>query len=294
MKSNKNSLLIGYSCLIITSILFSSFEVVSKTLIHKIHPMQMTFLRFFIGGIVLLPFAVFSKSKKSLNLNILMKISALGILNILISMTLLQLTVKHATATIAATLISSTPIFVAFFSIFIFKEKLTAKTILFLMLSFFGVSLISLSKLGNGISLLGIILGILSAITFAFFTIFSKFIIHEIGSLKFTAYNSFIGAICYIPILLHQNKPIFHFPIEYLWQVLFLGVFVSGIAYITFMKAIEILNPGKGSYVFFLKPIIASILAVLFLNEYIHPLQILGILFIILSIYNLTIRPKIK
>ena len=179
-----------------------------------------------------------------------------------------------------------------FFSIFIFKEKCSYKKIFFLIISLLGVSLISVSKLGNEVSLIGIFYGILAAITFAFFTIFSKFIVHEIGSLKFTAYNSLGGALCYIPILLHQNKPIFQFPIEFIWQVLFLGIFVSGIAYITFMKTIEILNPGKGSYVFFLKPIIAGSLAIIFLKEQLHYLQILGIIFIILGIYQLTIKSK--
>ena len=115
MKIKGNSILVGYIFLIVTSLLFSSFEVVSKTLIHIISPMQMTFLRFFIGGIFLLPITFFSKKKTKLNLNTWIKIFSLGILNILISMTFLQLTVKHTTATVAAALISSTPLFVTFF-----------------------------------------------------------------------------------------------------------------------------------------------------------------------------------
>ena len=54
----------GYILLGITIFLFSTLEVVTSTLKGVIDPLQLTFLRFFIGGITLLPFVLRTKDNK--------------------------------------------------------------------------------------------------------------------------------------------------------------------------------------------------------------------------------------
>ena len=48
----------AYLCVIITALLFGTMEVSCKIGGSDLDPFQLTFLRFFIGGLVLLPFAV--------------------------------------------------------------------------------------------------------------------------------------------------------------------------------------------------------------------------------------------
>lgn len=48
----------GYILLGITILIFSTLEVVTSTLKGIINPLQLTFIRFFIGGITLLPFVI--------------------------------------------------------------------------------------------------------------------------------------------------------------------------------------------------------------------------------------------
>ena len=55
----------GYICIVLTALIFSTMEVVLKTVAGVFSPLQITALRFLIGGLCLVPFAVRSlKSKK--------------------------------------------------------------------------------------------------------------------------------------------------------------------------------------------------------------------------------------
>ena len=82
----------GYVLLGITILFFSTLEVVTSTLKGIINPLQLTFLRFLIGGVVLLPIVI--KRKEKMQAKDLLFFLGLGILNILISMGSLQLAIS--------------------------------------------------------------------------------------------------------------------------------------------------------------------------------------------------------
>ncbi|HYE12543.1 MAG TPA: DMT family transporter, partial [Patescibacteria group bacterium] len=67
-------------------------------------------------------------------------------------------------------------------------------------------------------------------------------------------------------------------------KVAYLGIFLSGIAYITYMEALKLLSASKGSMVFFLKPVLASTLAVVFLRESLSIKTVAGMLLVLTGI----------
>ncbi|MFA1718368.1 EamA family transporter [Clostridioides difficile] len=58
----------GYVYIILTTLFFSSMEISLKTVTNDFNPLQITLSRFFVGGLVLLPFAV--KRLRALSLSI--------------------------------------------------------------------------------------------------------------------------------------------------------------------------------------------------------------------------------
>ena len=65
----------GYIYILITAFAFSTMEIVGKMISNQLNPLQMTFLRFFIGGLILLPFALSTQlNSTQLNLTQLMKL----------------------------------------------------------------------------------------------------------------------------------------------------------------------------------------------------------------------------
>ena len=112
----------GYLFILVTVVFFSTYEVVSKTIIGKVDPFQINFLRFFIGGSLLFLFLLIKRDVK-IDRKSLMIVSAAGILNVVFSMNLLQLSlnVAYAKAAVVAVIFSSNPIFVSIFPCYLTK-----------------------------------------------------------------------------------------------------------------------------------------------------------------------------
>ena len=273
----------GYVLLGITILIFSTLEVVTSTLKGLINPLQLTFLRFLIGGTVLLPLVV--KKREKLYAKDLLFFLLLGILNILISMGSLQLSVNTGKASTAAILISSNPIFVMLFSSIFLKEKVTFDRVACILLGIAGITLIIYKGNVGGDTAVSLGLGIVASLTFGLYTVLGKLKSEGISSITMISLSSIFGSLLYIPILLWNGIPLFRIPQGTFLKILYLGVFLSGVAYITYMEALKILTASKGAMVFFLKPVIASMLAVAFLGESLSFKTVAGTLLVLAGVF---------
>ncbi|OGO76871.1 MAG: hypothetical protein A2Y23_07765 [Clostridiales bacterium GWB2_37_7] len=272
----------GYILLAITILIFSTLEVVTSTLKGIINPLQLTFLRFFIGGFTLLPFVI--AKKEELQRKDWLFFLGLGVLNIFISMGALQLSISLGKASTAAILISSNPIFVMIFSALILKEKVTFDKIACIGFGVLGISLIIYKGNSGGDTVVSLLLALLASLTFGLYTVLGKLKSEGISSITMISLSSILGSFFYLPVLIYFKIPLFYIPLDAIIKVLYLGVFLSGIAYITYMEALKVLTASKGAMVFFLKPVIASTLAVIFLNEVLSIKTIIGMLLVLIGI----------
>ena len=272
----------GYIYLAVTILIFSTLEVVSSALKGVMDPLHLTFLRFLIGGLVLLPILIFKREK--VKTKDLLFFWGLGILNILISMGSLQLAVSYGKASTAAILVSSNPVFVALFSMIILKEKITKNRVMCILLGIIGIFLIIYKGNSGGDTLLGIAFAVVASMTFGLYTVLARFKAENISSISMICISALLGSISYIPVLLLRGVNPFHIPHGTLLRVLYLGIVLSGIAYITYMEALKILTASKGSMVFFLKPVIASILAIMILGEKVEAKTIVGAALVLLGL----------
>ncbi len=283
MKQNK----FGYIYLAITILLFSTYEVVSKTIVGSINPFQINFIRFLIGGLVLFVILLFKKDLK-IGRNDFFTVVFIGILNVVISMNLLQLSlyVPGAMASAVAVIFSSNPIFVMIFSAIIDKEKIKPYKIIGMILGMLGIFIVFADKLKIGLSgFESLLLVLASAIIFGLYTVLGKRTSVKIGSLKMNSYSSIAGSLVLLPFMLIMGMPVLNFNYSAIPEVLYLSVAVTGIAYFTYFKGLSIIGASKGSLVFFLKPVLASIIAVIFIGEKLTVYLFLGILMIMAGIY---------
>ncbi len=271
----------GYLLLAFTILCFSTMEVVSAPWKGRIDPLGITFLRFFMGGMFLLPFVLYRKEK--LTPKDLLFFLGLGVLNVFVSMSCLQMSVFFGKASTTAMLISSNPIFVMLFSVFILKEKLTRKRLAAVLFGLTGLAVISSRFGAGGDSFAGIGFGLLASMTFGLYTVLGKLKSESVSALSMTAFSSLFGCLFYLPVFIGQRMNPFAVPVESLPTLLYMGIVLSGLAYITYVEALKILGAGKGSVTFFLKPAIASFLAVVFLGEQLTKSAVLGSSIIVLG-----------
>ena len=269
MQKTENSSKTGYLCLLNTVILFSTYEVVSKTLVGVVDPFVINIVRFFIGGFILFLFLLVKRDLHISGKNLLYSVGV-GIINVTISMSLLQLSLNQpgAQASIIAVIFSCNPIFVSVFSAILDKERFGVEKILGLIAGMLGIYVIFSNKIGaGGFEFKGPLLALLAAVSFGLYTILGRRVSVKIGSLKMNAYSFLGGSLIMVPMLFFFELPEMNFDILTITKIGYLAVFVTGFAYFTYFIGLSLAGASKGSLVFFLKPVFASLFAIVLLGE---------------------------
>jgi drug/metabolite transporter (DMT)-like permease len=200
-------------------------------------------------------------------------------------MTLLQLSVKTGNASSAAVLISTNPIFTALFARFIAGENLSKRKLTGIVLGFAGILTFSFGML-EGDTLIGIVFGLSSAITFALYSVLMKKPVKKYGSLRCTAYSGLFPSLIYgVVLTVSGNLNMPSLDVQGWLIVLYLGIFVTGIAYFTMLESIKRIGASNTMRLFYVKPVIAAFLAVLFLGETFGLVKIAGMVIIIFSLF---------
>jgi drug/metabolite transporter (DMT)-like permease len=278
----------GLLLLLVPILCFSTYEVVSKMTNNLMPPMQINFLRFLIGGLILLPLAIADLRAREITLSQKdwLLLLFLGILNVTISMNLVQYGIQMTKASLAAMIFSSNPLFVSLFAAFILGEKFSIKKISGLVGGLVGVfiALLNGRASNQGEFYLGALLLLLGAISFAIFTVLTKKIIFRLGNLATNAFSFLLGCLAIVPILAANHQAILTFDLRVLPQILYLSIIVTGVGYLCYFKALSMLDTSLGSMTFFVKPILASVFAAFFLHEAITFNLMIGIAIVILSV----------
>jgi drug/metabolite transporter (DMT)-like permease len=89
-----------------------------------------------------------------------------------------------------------------------------------------------------------------------------------------------------IPILLVMNRPIIAgVTADNIWMVLYTGIMITGLGYLFYFLAMEVSDAATASIVFFVKPALAPIIAVIALGEVVGINGLIGILLIFIGSY---------
>ncbi len=243
---------------LVTAILFVTLEPVSKLIAGDVSPYAITFWRFLIGALMLLPPAMMKVKKEGLNITgkDILLFALLGVLLICVSMLSLQIAVKIADApSLIAIIFSSNSIFTIAFACLLLKEKLTVSKSLALAFGVLGV--LFCADFSSGTNLSSVSLAILAALSFSLYTALSKKYTHKFSGLIQSGYAFFIGAIVLLIILLIIGEDILPaFDVKSVSIMLYLGIFITGIGYLAYFKAMEHGGTMMASLAFFIKPIL--------------------------------------
>lgn len=278
----------AYYFVILTAILFGSMEVACKIAGNELDPFQLTFLRFAIGGLLLLPFAIMELKKNNIRLNgkDFIRLLGVGTLGIPISMVFFQLGIINANAATASVLISINPLFTMICAHFFTEEKLKKHKLI--VLGFGLIGLIFMIKPWNiqaGNTVIGIVYLLLAAIFFGAYTVAGKVSVQKMGIMAQTSISFLLGSLVLLVIILITGKPVLAGVGDNLAVTLYTGIFVTGLGYFTYFMSMKLADASTGALAFFLKPAIAPAMAVIFLHETILWNTYVGIGFVLLASY---------
>lgn len=285
--------------IMISALLFSTMEVALKIAGSDLDAFQLTFLRFIIGGLFLLPFAWVRIKKKNIVIrrNDYLYMLLLGIICIPFSMVFFQLGVENSNASTAAVIFCINPMFTIFFAHFVTEEKLSRNKIISIAIGIVGiVFMVGPWNIQVGDSFLGASYSILAAVLFGLYSALGRRSVHRLGGLPQTAISFLLGSVAMVPLMFLLNKPIISgIAWENLPVLFYVGIMVTGLGYLCYFMAMEYGDAATASIVFFIKPGLAPIIAVLILREVINLNGFLGIILVFAGSYiNLREQKAIK
>ena len=208
----------------------------------------------------------------------------MGLLVALLSLTLFQ-SYNYMEAGIASTLLFIYPILVALIMSFVFKEKLTMQTILCILLALAGIGLLYKGGDGTTLSLTGIALVIISALSYAIYIVsVNQSTLKNVATLKLTFYILLFGLTLFL-VRIDFGKSLHIVNTWYLWgNLIALAIFPTAISFLCTTQAIQYIGSTPTAILGALEPLTAVFFGVTIFGESLTPRLSCGIVMIILAV----------
>lgn len=277
----------GYLYIVLTAFLFSTMEIALKITVGQFNPIQLTFLRFLIGSVILFPLAVRGLSLRKCRLQRadFGFFALAGWICVVVSMVLYQMAIVYTKASIVAVLFSCNPVFVVVFAYFFLHEPIRRYTVISIGLSILGILWI-IDPMNFSGSPAGIGLALFSALTFGLYGVMGRKRSQRYGGFALTCFSFLFGCLELL-LLIYTTRidaaaafltrnglqvfaeiPLFQgITLQSLPSLVYIGVFVTGLGYTFYFLGMEETSAATVSLVFFIKPMLAPLLALLVLHE---------------------------
>ena len=235
-----------------------------------------------------------------------LRLIALSLMGVSLGYLLFHWSLDFATVPQVATMVTTIPIFVGLANLWLNKQPFSGAKIISGACAMIGVALLLtdgyLARLaGSGESFVGVIMAMSCAAVVAAYTVMVRPIIGRYGALRITAITMFTGAvglwivvglfweIWVNPATIFGRAPV---QIASLLTLAFWNTTITQFLWIGGLAAVPDIT--RGSYLFFLKPVIAACLAVVFLSQALTTWQILAMTVICASVAVEASRGKIR
>ena len=230
----------------------------------------------------------------------------LSFLGVTIGYLLFHWSLDYATVPQVATVVTTIPICVGLVNLWINKQPFTGAKLISGICATVGVALLItdgyLAKLGGAAeNLIGILMVIGCVVVIAAYAVLVRPIIAKYGALRITAITMFLGAVgLWVVVGLFWNirvnpATLFDRPPGQIAALLTIALYNTTITQFLWIGGLAAVpDITRGSYLFFLKPVIAAFLAIVFLGQHLTGWQIVAILVICSSVAVEALLARLK
>jgi len=278
---------IGYILIAIAAVTYSTTEIAIGSLNGVFAPMQLTVERVLGGALALLPFTVLGlrKSKVHLTRGDAVYFALLGFLTVALHMTFLQLAIMNASASAVAAIYSGNAIFAAVAAYFILREPLRRRNIAALALELIGI-LILVDPFHPQMSMTGFVHTMLATVLFGIYGVLSKLRVAKFGSIATSCFALIFGGVELLTVLLlgklapvaafyeriglsiYADVPFFTgFTLRSTLIFAYICIVVTGLGFLLMTRAVEYTSATEASFIYFAKPVIATVFAAVLLGD---------------------------
>lgn len=178
------------------------------------------------------------------------------------------------------------PILVGIFAWLLLGESMTLIKIVGLILGFIGIISVSAEGFSGEVSIFGVVLGLLSALSWALGAIYVKKNANQVDSLWMVAFQCLIGgSLLSILSFSTENWTSITWNSTYILGLAFGSILGIAVSWILYMKVVKMAEASVVATYTFLVPTIAVIIGTIFLGEPFTINLLVGIILIVVSIY---------
>lgn len=274
--------------LIIANIIWGAASPIFKWSMQEIPPYTLGTLRFLLAALIILPFVYKKIAIKKADFPKMLALAAIGItLHIAVFFLGLQMTSSINVPILSAL----SPVLLIIGSVWYLHEKLKKKIIIGTLISLVGIAIIVIQPIlmtGPDGSIPGNLLIILSIILGAIYTLLLKKYSLSYPALTVVFWTFLLGGLLFIPAFITEIillNPFANFDGKSLVGIGYGAIFSSAIAYFFYAFGLKYLTASEVGIFIYIEPIITVLVAVPLLNEIVHPIYILGSLFVFAGIF---------
>lgn len=271
----------GHLFAFVTIFIWGTTFISTKILLKAISPIEILYIRFTIGFIVLLVFCPHRLKVKDRKQELYF--AAAGLCGVTLYYLFENIALTYTFASNVGVIISIAPFFTAIFAhLFLDREKLRLQFFIGFAVAVMGIFLLSFNGSNNlKLNPLGDILAVLAAVVWAAYSVLTKRISgFHYNTIQATRRIFFYGLVFMVPALfIFGFEPKINQLMQpvILFNILFLGLGASALCFVTWNTSVKILGAIKTSVYIYMVPVITVITSVIVLRETITGIAVFGI-----------------
>ena len=270
-------------------LLWSSAFITTKPIIDNSDPFTALTFRFFFVAIGFYLFSLYSKQSIVVNKKNLIESIFSGVLfhGFYLGGVFYSISIGMPTG-IAALIVTLQPVLTNALSGSLLGEKVTTKQWIGVLLGFVGATLVLGMDIGSGIPMLGLVATVVALIAITASTIWQKKLSNNLPLPVSNFYQAVGGCLFHILIIIIFAKPYINFTKTFFIAMSHQIFLVSFGAFTILMYLIKKNSASKTVSIFFLIPGTSAVMAWLFLNESLTPLDLIGFFITTIGVYIAT------
>ncbi|KIU44895.1 MULTISPECIES: DMT family transporter [Bradyrhizobium] len=286
-----------YLLLCITAMCWAGNAIVGRLAAGHIPPVTLSFLRWFVAFLIILPFAWkhlaqdWAAIRKNLGMMMLLSFTGISAFN-----TLQYWALEHTQALNTLLLQSSVPLMVAVWSLVLLGIRLTLGQLLGVLLSLAGVLVILLHGDLTTLSKIefnkGDLIFIVALLIFALYSVLSLKR-PRIHGLSVAAFTFGCGALFLVPFLIWElgARPVMQLTTTNLLSLFYVAVFPSTLAYLCFNRGVQLIGANRAAPFFHMVPVFGTVMSIVFIGEHPQAFHFIGFALVLAGVFAASRRP---
>jgi len=249
-----------------------------------------------LGAVILFSISYFVFVREKVQTKDLIHLAICGVFGVAINQLLFFEGLNLTTPINAAIILTTNPVLVMIISFLILKENITLRKGLGVTLGIIGASILILNGgnfSGNANFMLGNLFVFINALSYGLYLVFVKPLMQKYHPITVMFYVFAFGLLYVLPFGYHELSVVnfSSLPLKIIWEVLFVVVCTTFIAYLLNSVALQKLNPSTVSIYIYLQPVLASVFAILVSSDALDVNKIIAASIIFIGVYLVSALP---